>query len=828
MLYSARLLWRDWRSGELRLLLAALVVAVAAVTAVAWLAERVGGAAAAGGSALLAADRLVRSQDPIPEAWLEQADALGLRAARTAVFPSVVVAGERTQLVSLKAAEPAYPLRGELRMRSAEGAPEQIRTRPPAPGSIWIEPRLATLLDLKPGDDLKLGQARLRIAGLLTLESDRDALFANLAPRVMLNWADLDATGLIQPASRVRYALLLAGPEPALERFTSRIKAQTGPEVEVRTPEEARPAVREVVNRARRFLGLAALLTVVVAGAGMLITARHYAERQVLPMAVMRCLGATQARLAGLLVGKLVWLALAGGAAGAALGFVLHWLMLDLVRDLLPAGSRLPPPGVEPLVTGGVTALAALAGFVLPTLLRLRRVPPQRVLRQDAGDGGLGGWGTIAAALAAVLLWLAWQARDPRLLVYVAGAVLVAVLALGLAAAGLIAGLRWWRRRRGGGLWFSGLTRRPRAATVQVVGVGLGLMGLFLLAVVRTDLLDAWRDRIPDQAPNQFLINIQPEEVPEIRALLAESLGEAPPLYPMIRGRLVASDGEAVAAEDYANPRARNLVRREFNLSTASELATGNRIAAGQWWEDSPDNPDQWSVETGIAETLGLELGDRLTFDVGGREVSAEVTNLRTVNWDSFRVNFFVVAPPALLEDYPATWITSFYLPPEQEGLISRIVRQHPSVTVFDVSAILRTVRGILEQGTRVVELMAALTLVAGLVVLLAALQVSGEQRRFEQALLRSLGATRARIRRMLRLELILVGLLAGGLAGGLASLAGWAVADGLFDLPYQLRLWPVAVAAAAGALLVWGAGEAGARRYYRGSPMALLRQAED
>jgi putative ABC transport system permease protein len=823
---SLRMLWRDWRGGELRLLAVAVVVAVAAVTSVAWLAERVAGATEARAADLLAADRAVEYTQPIPDAWVSRARELGLRTAITVEFPSIVIAGDQTQLVSAKAVSDQYPLRGELRVRAHPAAPETVIRDAPAPGTVWVEPRLLALLGLEIGDDLGLGQMRFEIDRLITLEPDRGAVFASLAPRAMFNYADLEATGLLGPGSRARYKLLLAGPDETLNRLTDALVAEYGNAVEIETPTGQGRGVGEVVEQAKRFLGLAALLTVIVAGVAVLLTVRHYAERQITAVAVMRATGATRRQVVRLFAGKLFWLGLIAGAVGASLGFVLHVLMLGLVTELI--GVDLPPAGLRPLATGWITAFAALFGFALPTLLRLRDVPPMRVLRRDLGEGLFRGLTPLAVAVAVILALMAWQAGDARLTAYVFAALAGTVGVLALVAAATVVLVRRIYRRGGPGrlLWLTGLTRRPWTAVVQIVAVGLGLMALFLLAVVRNDLLNAWRDQIPPDAPNLFLINIQPEELDGVDRLLAQS-GIDTEFYPMVRGRLVAMNGREVDAGDFDAARARELTRREFNLSWAEQPQPANRVIAGSWW-NGDDPPPQLSLEEGVAEELGIELGDRLTFDVAGSRVSAEVSNLRAVQWDSFNVNFFVVASPGTLEGLPATWITSFYLPPERSELLTELVREYPSVTAFDVTAILRTIRAIVDQGVRVVELMALLTLAAGVLVLLAALQITGEERRFESALLRALGATGQRIRGMARLEFWLVGALAGAIAGLVATVAGVFVAEGLFDLSYPFRPLTVLAGAGIGLLTVWLAGGLGSRRFYRTSPMRLLREGGD
>ena len=449
-----------------------------------------------------------------------------------------------------------------------------------------------------------------------------------------------------------------------------------------------------------------------------------------------------------------------------------------------------------------------------------------RVLRQDLGSGLLRAGMPLLVAALVILALMAWQAGDVRVTLSVFGAVGATLGLLTAVAAAVVYGARAWSRRGGQRrlLWLTGFTRRPVTAVIQIVAVGVGLMSLFLLAVVRNDLLNAWEREIPEDAPNQFLINIQSDELDGVSGTLADA-GIETRFYPMVRARLTALNDDPVEAGDYDSPEARRLARREFNLSWTTQLQSDNRIIAGEWWGETEDAPPQLSVETDFAEEIGVALGDRLTFSAGGQRVTAEVTSLREVRWESFNVNFFVLASPGTFDDLPQTWLTSFYLPPAQTDVLNELVRTYPSVTPIDVSSVLRIVRTIIDQGASVVELMALLTLAAGVLVLLAALQITGEQRRFESALMRALGASGRSIRRMARLEFWVVGLIAGGLAGLAATGAGMIVAEVLFNLDYPFRPLTLVIGALIGLLTVWAAGALGARRYYRVSPMQLLRE---
>lgn len=821
--YAARLLRRDWKAGELRLLAMSLILAVTAITAVAWLADRVGGGTEGRAAELLGADRAVIGSEPLPEELVEQALQRELSVSTTLEFPSVVLFGEQTQLSSIKAVEAGYPLRGSLLVGDdPDDSRRETREVPPS-GQVWVEPRLLLQLDAAPGDTIELGASRFTIGKVLFLEPDRGGGFQNLSPRLMMNQADVDDTGLVQAASRIRYGLLIAGPDDAVADWSAAIEPLLGDGLRLQRPGEGQAGVGRAIEAAQRFLGLSALLTVVVGGVGMLLTIRHYAARHLDRVAIMRCLGATERQIGLILSWKMLLLGLVTAAIGTILGFGLHLAMLALVADLLP---ELPAAGWRPAATGVIAAQIILLGFALPTVLRLRRVPPLRVLRRDLGEQILRGAGAYPVALAAVFLLMWWQAGDLRLALWVFAAVLGTLLALALAAFGLVQALRALRRGRSGViLRLSGLTRRPLTASIQIMALGLGLMALLLLTVVRGDLLATWQDSLPADAANHFLINIQPDEAAGVEERLRQAGIEAD-VYPMVRGRLVAINEKAVQPDDYPDPQTRRLMSREFNLSQLETLPEDNTIVAGRFWDDDPD--PAFSVEVDIAERLGVSVGDTLTFEAGGSRYSATISNLREVRWDSFNVNFFVASSPGVLDDAPATYITSFHLSADQRRLVTDLVRAYPSVTVIDIDAILDTVRGIMDQGTRVVELMALLTLFAGIVVLLAALQVTREERRFEGALLRSLGASRELIRRLALGEFLLLGGTAGLLAGLGAAVAGQLMARQLFELDYGFNLWLPLLGAAAGAAVVTLAGLLATRGLYRSSPMQLLKGAEE
>ena len=822
--YSWISLGREWRAGELRILALALVIAVAAVTSVSFFTDRVQRAMSLQATELLGADLSITSPQPIPGEFAREARERGLDTARYVSFPSVVVAGDDSELAELKAVSDGWPLRGTARVSEALFGEERETRSVPGSGEAWVEARLLQLLELSVGDSLEVGEISLSITRVLTYEPDRGGDLFQLAPRLMLNVEDLEATGLIVPGSRVNHRFLVAGDEAAINRYREWASAELAENQRLETVADAQPALRNAIARGEQFLSLAALVAVLLAGGAVAVAARHYSDRQSDTSAVMRCLGASRRFVLQVFTLRLLWLALLASAVGLVLGFaaqgVLAWLLSGWFA------TELPLPSLWPVFTGMGVGLITALGFGLPALLRIGQVPPLRVLRRDLGAPPPAMWLVLGLAMLTLGVLLLWQAGDVRLAGFVLGGAAVTVAVLWLAALLLVKALTPLRSRGGVALRFglANLSRRGALSAVQLSAFGLGIMALLLLALVRVDLLSEWEGSLPEGAPNHFMINVQPDQVEPLQALFERHGMERPEYYPMIRGRLSAMNDAPVRPEDYTNPRAERLVTREFNLSFAGDLQPGNRVVAGQWWD--PEDPEPgFSVEEGLAETLGIELGDVLEFSIAGERVRAPVTNLRGVEWDSFNVNFFVLSSPGVLEDFPATYITSFHMDEAGQRMLTEAVRQFPSITVLDVRALMQQVRDIIDRASLAVEYVFLFTLAAGVTVLFAAIHATRDLRRRESAVLRTLGASRKQVLAGLLAEFMVMGALAGLLASAGASAVGIVLAREIFDLPYTVNpvLWLAGVGG--GALGVGLAGWLGARSVLRQPPLLTLRQ---
>lgn len=823
--FALRSLWRELRSGELKVLLWGLIVGVAAFTSVGLFTDRIRLAMEQQASEMLAADLALEARAPFPDAWRTEAGNRGLDTAQVQEFRSVILGNDRLQLSEIKALGTGYPLRGELRIGTHPfGAGDPVQG-PPPPGEVWAENRLLQLLGLELGDRVKVGRSEMTVSGLILFEPDRGGNLFNIAPRLMMNGADLAATGLIGVGSRVEYRLLLAGERRQIQAFRDWVEPKLRQGDRLLGREDSGRQLSTALERAERFLGLASLVALLLAAVGIAMAAHRYARRHRDASAVLRCLGASRNRVAGIFVLQLLVLGFTGALIGALFGYLAQFGLGLILADLFE--RALPHPSLIPIGRGLLAGLITLAGFALPPLLALRNTPPLRVLRSDLPAPRLGLAAAYGPAVAALLVLMGWQAQDWQLTLMVFGGSLATLLMMALAAWALVHALRRLNVR-GGISWRYGLANIPRRAEIsvlQMVAFGLGLSVLLLLSLVRTDLLTTWRDSLPPDAPNHFLINVQRDQLEPLKVFFREREQPPPVFDPMVRGRLTQINGQAVSPEDYPEGRPQRLVRREFNLSWSAEPIGHNQVVDGDWWQNPPSDIGQWSVETGIAETLGIELGDTLRYEVAGQPIDGVVTNLRTVQWDSFKVNFFVAAPPGLLPQGQASFITAFHLPAGRGELMVELVRQFPNVTDIDVNALMQRVRLIIDRVILSVEFVSVFTLLAGLVVLYAGIQSSLDERLHETAILRTLGAVRRQIRQALAAEFLALGALAGLLAALAAWVVGSVLAFQLFELPYAANpwLWPAGILG--GALGMGLAGLWGTASVVRQPPLTSLRR---
>ena len=824
---ALRMFRRNAKSIEARVLLVALLIAVMSVTTVSFFADRVESALNRQANELIAADMVVISDKPVASRFRDEASRLNLRIAETTTFPSMVSGdqenGQGVNLAELKAITDGFPLRGKLRIAESPIAESRDAVGIPAPGTIWVPEVLLARINAKVGDDLRVGALKLKVTAIIIKEPDSVLDYFGIAPRVMLNMQDLPGTRLLQVGSRATYRYLLSGETKTLDEFRQTFtgKLQRGERIEgVR---DARSEVRVALERAQRFLGLAALLSVVLASVAVALAARRFSQRQMDSAAMMRCLGATQADIFSLNLIQFLLLGVIACVVGTLAGFAAQGVLAALLAGFLTVA--LPAPTMIPAVQGSVIGLVLLLGFTLPPLLALRKVSTLRVLRRDIDPFDAGATFAYALGFVTLAALIIWRAGDIQL-----GAIAVGgfVGALGVAALAGWLLINFAARLRGAasGSWRYGIANMKRHAggsLVQIMALGLGLMAMLLLTLVRTDLLSGWQNSIKPDMPNRFVINIQGDQLPQVKNYFASRNMSTPDLYPMVRGRLVEINDKAISPSDFKDERAKRTSEREFNLSWAATLQADNKVIAGKFW--TPDTKEkQFSVEEGIAKTLGINLGDTLTYDIAATRFTAKVTSLRKVEWDSFKANFFVIASPGVLDSYPASYITSFHLPPGNEAVVNGLVKQFPNVSVIDLTAIMSQVRTITNQVGNAVSFVFLFALAAGLVVLYAAIAATQDERVYDAAIMRTLGASRKQMIVVQLAEFLVIGLLAGLIASVGAMVLAAVLSDKVLGVPYAINFMIPLIGIGGGGIGIAIAGLLGTRKAVSTPPLVTIR----
>lgn len=822
---ALRLLGREWRSGELRVLVLALLIAVTISTAISFFTNRIERSMTSRAAEFLGADMVISSRSPLPELYASEAAQQGLQTSAQLGFSSVMATDAQMQLSSVKAVADGYPQRGELRIADQPFGEERSTQSIPAPGEVWIEPRLLNQLELQVGDTLDVGYASLRIGALVTHEPDRAGDFYSLSPSVLMNLSDLPATRIVQPGSRVTHKLLISGSEQALSAYRNWLEPELDVNQKLTTVADDNRQIGNALSRANQFLGLSSIAAVVLAGVAVALSAGRFAVRHFDASALLRCMGLSRRQVLKLFLCQLLLLGALATLAGLLLGWLVQWGLIVLLSDLLP--PDLPAPGLKPLWIGAATGFTALIGFALPPLLRLGRVAPLRVLRRDLAPMPSSSWFIYGLALLALCL-LMWQ--------FTGDLKLTLSMVFGGAAAAVVMGLLAWQLLRAfagplgraGLAWRLGsgeLLKQPSAAATQILAFGLIFMSMLVVIILRTELLSTWQDQLPPDSPNHFALNILPDEAEAFTTQLNSIGAVSAPLYPVTPGRLVSINEIPVREQVTKESQGERAINRDLSLTWSADLAADNHLREGQWWAtETTDNP-QVSIESELADSLGIKLNDQLGFVIAGQTIEARVSSIREVEWDNFTPNFYMVFSPGSLDGMPATLLTSFYLPTSERDALRQLSRAFPAMTLLEVEPILEQIRSILAQVTLAVEYVLIFVLLAGLTVLFAALQSTLDQRLYQGALLRTLGAQKSLLRRANRLEFSLLGALAGLMAVVASELATWALYRFALDLPWQPHLIYWLLTPLTAALLIGVAGAWGTRAVVNQSPMRLINR---
>jgi len=827
---ALRLLWRDWRGGELTLLLASLVIAIGTVTTITLFIDRLQQALISESATFLAADRVISSSKPVPDEWLDEAEKLGLETGRSLSFLSMVFAADRAQLSSVKAVSDEYPLRGRLRVAYEPFVAGEVIQQGPMVGEIWLESRLMPSLGIKVGDLLDVGAASFKVSRVLIKEPDRGGGFNAVGPRVMMNLADVPDTQVVQPGSRISYRYLFAGEQNKLELLDDWVKPKLGDDYRLIGVKESTRGIGNALERAESFLLLGGLLGVILAGVAIALSAQRYSLRHFDHVAILKTLGATPARIDNLYATIFLVLGTLATLIGSMIGWLSQLAIAYFLEPFIPI--ELPAPGLRPIGVGAITGFVCLLSFALPPLMRLRAIAPIRVLRRDLDSHTISARMTYLFGLGGSFALMWWYSQDLKLTLLILGGGAAAILVMGIFAylllrSGRVLGMQAgssWR------LALAGMQRRGQENTLQILVFGLAIMLILIVILVRTALIDEWQSQLPEGAPNHFVINIAPTDVAPIEQLLVDNNIESQPLYPMISGRVVEVNGENARERD----RRRRMEDHEHrgprsgsnrNLTWSANMPDDNRIIAGEWWPENYRGEPIVSLEKDLAETNDLVVGDILTFSIRERELKAKVGSIRSVSWDNMRPNFYIMFSPHALDEFPSTFMTSFFLERDQKVFLNRLLHEYPTITVIEVDAIIEQIQTIITQVTLAIELVLVLILISGALVLLASIQASMDERFHQHAILRTLGASQKLIMGSLLIEFSALGLFAGLLATFGTEITVFGLETEIFELEYTMHPWLWLLGPIIGMFLIGLIGTSATRRVVKTAPVAILRE---
>jgi putative ABC transport system permease protein len=822
--------WAQWRSGDLHVLLLALIVAVTAITGVTFFTYRISAHLTNESGLVLGGDMVIIADHPIRDALMQSAVEEGLQYTTTTEFPSMVIVGDKNQLAEIKALEAGFPLRGDLTVKLNKETNAVTGQHTPKQGEVWLEPRLANLLSVGIGDKVELGATELAVSGLLIREPSRGGDMFSFAPRLMMSQTDLEKTELIQYGSRVKYQLLVAGNQQALQSFNGKVSKQLQPGERIQDLKSARPEIKSALDRAEIFLGLAAIVSVLLSVAAIFLASGPYVSRHIEIAALLRCFGASKADIQNSLMMQATIIALIGAIIGCLLGYILQSLLSSLAGMLFL--ERLPAPSYLPIFIGFSVSFSIFFALMFPNIHVIKNSPVIHILRKETETKALGLGLKFLPIISVVIVIIVCIAKSFQLALSVIGGILI--LCILCASLTYIFANTLYRFSQNGYLLNAGLMpmikiglanlKRHWLLTVtQVIGFSLSAMLLILLMIIKNDLLNAWQDSLPADAPNRFVINIQPQQAEQIEAF-AKSIGVADPqAFPMIRGRLLMKNKQELSPELYDDARAKRLVSREFNLSMAAAMQQDNQLLEGVWWTLDQHASPIISIEQDIATALNIKLGDKLTYDIAGRQIDLTVTSIRKVDWDSMRANFFAVTPPETLSAFPSSYMMAFYLPTEKTMALDALIKQLPNLTVIDVSSLMEQVRSIMQKMSIAVSYVFILCVLAGLIVLYAALIATREGRIREAALLRAFGASRRQVTISMLSEYLSIAVLATGIALIIANGVAYALSHYLFNIPFTFNFSLAIYAFLISTLLIPMAAWLVIQGYLKQSPKQLL-----
>lgn len=819
---ALRLLFRDGRSGELTILVLALIIAVTSSTAISLFADRLHRTMSTQAAEFLAADLVITTPALISKGWLTEATTFKLEQARTAEFSTVLIENDELLLAGVKAVSSKYPLRGYLKTIQTDYDDETVKHQGPQSGEVWVDKRVLSALKLKIGDDLVVGEKKLVISHLITYEPDKRGDLYSFSPRVMMNDSDLEATQVLKPGSHVHYFFQFSGSEEALKQFNQWVKPQLNSSQRLMDIYEDRPELGSALSRAKQYLGLSSIVVILIAGVAIAMSTRRYSERHFNATAILRCLGSTQSEILRLYLCQFLALGILASATGTLFGWFAQETLFHLLRNLLPA--KVAYPSVIAVILGFFTGIAILLGFALPPLLRLKKVSPLRVLRRDLEPLPISAWlvYSLALSLIAFLIW--GYTQDFKMTATIIAGGFISIVISGLAIYGLLIQMRKLLPHMGFSWRFGlqGILRTPKASVSQILAFSITFLAMILSFTVRGDLLDDWRKQLPNNAPNYFVLNVFPEQVLTFKQQLQQHEITGIEFHPVIRGRLVRINDIAVQQIVSKDSQGERATHRDLSLTWAERFPEDNKTIAGKW---NPTDKGLVSIEQKLAKSLKVGLGDKLTFTIGSQQMHATVSHIRSVRWDTMKPNFYMIFSPETLAGYPATYITSFYLAEENNKLLNTLAKKYPAITILEVDLILKQFKLILTQLTEAINYLLYFALLAGFTVLFAAVYSTLDNRIYEGTLMRTLGASRRLLRKAHLIEFSLLGLISGYIAVVMSELLIYLLYTFVLHLDYQInwQLWIVIPLISTVCITI--AGYWGVRDVVNKSPMLVLRE---
>ena len=808
-----KLFARDWRSGELKVLIAALFVAVAAISSINFFSDRVEIALMEETSRFIGADLQITGPREAEEAWLQEAENRGLEIGRSLLFATVSSTETEFQLSNVRAVDTSYPLKGNLNLTKADGSITPVNTKPEA-GNVWVDSRLIQQLDAKIGDLVEVGVAEFEIAGVIESEPGRGGGLLNFLPRLVMNMEDVEKAQVIQPGSRVSWEYHFVGSREEIESYSAWYKDNSNSTWRQVGAKNGVPRIERTLDRAESFLGFASLASLILAGIAIAMVANRYSEHHFDHAAILRCLGCTQKDVLTIYGVNLLLIGVTTSILGAMAGFLIHLGLVELMASLLP--PNLPLPSIQSFFVAIATGVCALVGFALPALIRLGEVAPLRVLRKDLTPVGLTSYATYIITFLTLALVMWWQIGQIKLVANVLGGGIIVALVFGLFAQGFLKlGLLIGRTSSGASYFgVKQVARHASAARIQVLAFGLSMLIMILVTLLRTDLLDTWQAKLDMDTPNHFIVNLEVNEKDLVEKFFDEQDIRHAGLFPMIRSRVILP--ETATRE----------ISREVNISWAFDVPAHNSLEEGEWApEQTASGLPAMSLERGFAASRNIQMGDIIEFKTGGFEYQGEVTSFRSVKWDSFKPNFLIIFTSDAIKDLPAEWMTSFYLAAEQKPLLSEMNELYPAATLIELDAIMNQVQRIIDQVSIAVEYVLLFVMLAGLMVLLASVQASMDVRNFESTILRTLGAKKKYLRKALVSEFGLIGLLAGLMAAVGTELTAFGLYRYVFDLPFEGHPWVWVTGPVFGLVIITTSGYMASRGILKQSPMVSLRQ---